>query len=148
MREISCRSRSMFEAAAVLQDLHRTLCQVCVGGERVGRCGQGVDGHTAGMPMQRSWSLSRISAFPPALSQMLDGIKGLRERLSEMDTQTYTSALTIVLHSYLPLHCPNCLPADLGPHQRRQRAPERDGRADLHLNPDYFYCTPAVIALP
>jgi hypothetical protein len=27
MREISCRSRSMFEAAGSLQGLHRTLCQ-------------------------------------------------------------------------------------------------------------------------
>ncbi len=27
MREISCRSRAMFEAAGELHDLHRTLCQ-------------------------------------------------------------------------------------------------------------------------
>ena len=27
MREISCRSRAMFEAAGELHDLHRSLCQ-------------------------------------------------------------------------------------------------------------------------
>lgn len=53
MREISSRSQSMFEAAGVLQDLHRTLCRT------------------------------------------LEQIKGLREHLSEMDEQTYTSALAV-----------------------------------------------------
>ncbi|GAX73142.1 hypothetical protein CEUSTIGMA_g595.t1 [Chlamydomonas eustigma] len=53
MREISCRSKAMFEAAGELHDLHRSLCKT------------------------------------------LDQIKAMRSHLSDMDEQTYISALAV-----------------------------------------------------